>query len=897
MSTSPPPIRASDVVLRDGSTVHLRPVQPADEAHILALFESLSLDSRQLRFFSPAVDLAGSAAQAARVDNLRHFGLLALTTETRVVAHAEYVAIDAERAEIAFAVEDSFQGRGLATIMLGQLAQAAEVNGIGLFVAEVLRGNARMLDLFQTSGFPVEVRVGPDEVEVLLPTSLDEAGRQRFEQRERLAAQTAPGAFLAPRSVAVVGASRRRGTVGGEIFHNLLAEPFNGPVYPVNPSARVVQCVPAYPTIEAIPGPVDLAIVAVPASQVLEVAEQAGRKGVRALLVISAGFGESGPEGRARQEALVALCRAHGMRMIGPNSIGIANSDPDVRLHATFGPLAPPPGSVGLLSQSGALGLAATEYAAARGLGLSSTVSVGNKADISGNDLLNYWETDPRTSVILLYLESFGNPRKFSRIARRVGREKPIVAVKSGRSSAGARATASHTGALLAASDVSVEALFRQSGVIRTDTLEELFDVTTVLANQPLPRGPKVAIVTNVGGPAILCADACEAQGLEVPLLGEQTRAGLRAILPPEASVGNPVDMIASATAEQYRQAIEIVARDPSVDAIVSIFIQPLDTRAEEVATALVAASRQIRPGLPLLAVFMSASGPPDSLLQACLPTFRFPEPAAIALAHAARYAEWRQRPPEEAGRPTGIRRQAAAAIVARVLGRGGGWLEPTEVADLLACYGLPYVQQRLVGQPAEAGRAAAEIGGRVALKAVAPGLVHKTEVGAVLLGLDGSESVVHAAEQMRARLAAGGLAPSGFLVQAMAPSGVELMVGVVQDPRFGPLVACGAGGVLVELLKDVAVRLTPLSQRDAEEMPRELRTFPRLTGYRGSEPVNLAALTDLLLRIGALADDLPHVAELDCNPVVALPSGALIVDARVRVEAAELPPPLGARR
>ena len=897
MQSTTRPIRPSDVVLRDGSTVHLRPVRPDDAPRILTLFQALSTDSRTYRFFSPAVDLDGIARRAAQVNGRSRLGLLALTTEDHAVAHAEYVAIDDERAEVSFTVEDGFQGRGLATIMLGQLAEAAAANGIRLFVAEVLRDNARMVGVFRESGFPVEQRVGPNEIRVVFPTSLTEDARRRFEQREQIAAQAALSAFLAPRAVAVVGASRRRGTVGGEVFHNLLAGPFEGPVYPVNPSAEVIQSVPAYPSVDVLPRQVDLAVVAVPSRAVLEVAEACGRRGVRALLVLSAGFGEAGPEGRARQDELLKICRAHGMRLVGPNSIGLVNTDPAVRLHATFGPSAPPPGTVGLLSQSGALGLAATEYAAARGLGISSFVSVGNKADISGNDLLNFWETDPRTDVLLLYLESFGNPRKFSRIARRVSRSKPIVAVKSGRSTAGARATASHTGALLAASDVSVDALFRQSGVIRTDTLAELFDVATLLANQPLPAGRDVAIVTNVGGPAILCADACEAQGLRVPLLAEDTRQRLQALLPAEASVANPIDMIATASAEQYRQVIEVVARDPGVNAVIAVFIQPLATRAEAVAEALVETARDLQRRVPLLAVFMSSQEAPACLREARVPTFQFPEPAAIALAHAVRYAEWRQRPPAEPPELPGLRRDEAAAIVAQALGRGGGWLGPDEVARLLACYGLPLAQQCVVGSAEQAGQAAEEIGGAVALKAVVEGLVHKTELGAVVLGLQGRQAVERAAGEMSARLAAEQVTPSGFLVQAMAPSGVELMVGVVQDPQFGPLVACGAGGVLVELLKDVAVRLTPVARRDVEEMLRELKTFPRLTGYRGSPPCDLPALEDLLVRVGALADDLPQVVELDCNPVVILPSGVVVVDARARVEAVEPPPPLGARR
>jgi acetyl coenzyme A synthetase (ADP forming)-like protein len=563
MTAPYPAHREAEVALRDGSTVHTRPVRPEDEPELLAFLRSLSEGSLTLRFCSSAVDLEAAARAAVKVDYVRRYGLVATTGQPpRIVGHAMYVGGSEGSAEVAFAIVDAYQGRGLGTILLGQLAEVAHTNGIQQFEAIVLPENHRMIEVFRASGFPVEVQAGFAQLVLRLPTSLDDEGVERFERREQVAASEALTTFLHPRSVAVIGASRQRGTVGGETFHNLLAGEFAGPVYPVNPATEVVQSVTAYPSVEAIPGPVDLAVIVVPAASVLPAAEACGRKGVRALVVISAGFGEVGQAGRERQDALLRICRAGGMRLIGPNCIGIANTDPRVRLNATFGPLTPPFGRVGFSSQSGALGLAAIDYAESLGLGISSFVSVGNKADISGNDLLNYWADDPHTDLILLYLESFGNPRKFARIARRVGRSKPIVAVKSGRSAAGARATSSHTGALLAASDVPVEALFRQTGVIRTETLEGLFDVAALLANQPVPRGRRVGIVTNVGGPAILCADACEAQGLEIPVLSEATRARLREFLPAEAAVTNPVDMIAAATAEHYRRAIELVAND-----------------------------------------------------------------------------------------------------------------------------------------------------------------------------------------------------------------------------------------------------------------------------------------------------------------------------------------------
>jgi len=489
------------------------------------------------------------------------------------------------------------------------------------------------------------------------------------------AAHAAPSgltALLAPRSVAVIGASRQRGTISGEVFHNLIAYGFHGPVVPVNPHADAVQGVRAYPDVESVPGPVDLAVVVVPAAAVIGVAEACGRKGVGALVVISAGFAETGEQGRARQQELVQLCRAAGMRLVGPNCMGVLNTDPAVRLNATFAPAPPPPGRVAFMSQSGALGLAVIDYAGVLGLGLSSFVSVGNKADVSGNDLIDHWEEDPATDVILLYLESFGNPRKFSTIARRVARTKPIVVVKSGRSPAGVRATTSHTGAMIAASDVTVDALFRQTGVIRTDSLHQMFDVAALVASQPPPRGRRVAILTNAGGPGILCADTCVAEGLEVPVLAEETQRALRAVLPGEASVSNPVDLLASAPAEQYREAIRIVGRDPGVDAVIVIFIPPLVTRAEDVAAALIEGARGLDRAQTVLSVFMQARGVPEALRapEVRIPSFAFPEEAALALARVARWGEWLARPVDTAVRPPGLRREDAAAVLAAARAR-----------------------------------------------------------------------------------------------------------------------------------------------------------------------------------------------------------------------------------
>jgi acetyl coenzyme A synthetase (ADP forming)-like protein len=891
---------ATDAVLRDGSTVRVRAARPGDEAGLFEFLRGLSADSLARRFAGSlsadalreaAGDMAGSGSDGV-------FGLVATSGDERIVGHALYAEEGDGRAEVAFLVADHLQGQGVGTTLLGQLARIASSRGIEVFEASVAPGNHQMLKVFRGSGFSIRVHADPGEIRVEFPTEMTGPALEAFDRRDWRAAVSAVETFLRPSSVAVIGASRQRGTISGEVFHNLLEFGFAGPVLPVNPGAAFVQSVVAYPDVESVPGPIELAVIVVPAKAVLDVVEACGRKGVRSLVVISAGFGEVGEEGLERQRELMRICRASGMRLIGPNCMGILNTDPEVQLNATFAPVTPLEGRVAFMSQSGALGLAVMDHAGVLGLGLSSFVSVGNKADISGNDLLRYWTEDPNTDVILLYLESFGNPRKFSRIAPRVARKKPVVVVKGGRSPAGIRASGSHTGALIAASDVTVDALLRQTGVIRTDTLQQMFDVASLLTSQPPPRGRRVAILTNAGGPGILCADACQAEGLEVPVLAEETRAALKGVLADEASVSNPVDMIASASADQYREAIGIVGRDPGVDALIVIFIPPLVTRSADVARAVVEGVHSIEGEKTVLSVFMQARGVPEELRgpDVRIPSYAFPEDAAIALARTARYGEWKERPVEPAVEFDDVRQEEAAGIVAAALGREADWLAPDEVSTLLSCYGLPVLEQRLVGSPEAAGEAAVALGGSVALKAIAPDLVHKTEAGAVRLGLP-AEKTADAARQMNERLTAAGTPPSGFLVQRMAEDGVEMIVGVVHDEQFGPVVACGAGGVLVELIRDVSVRLTPLSRHDARQMVDELRTRPLLSGYRGSPTRDVSALVDAVLRVGALVDDLPQVRELDLNPILVHERGATIVDARIRVAPARPEPLPGARQ
>jgi acetate---CoA ligase (ADP-forming) len=601
---------------------------------------------------------------------------------------------------------------------------------------------------------------------------------------------------------------------------------------------------------------------------VLAAAAEALAAGVRALVVISAGFAETGGAGAERQEQLLALVRDHGARLLGPNCLGIASTP--VRLNATFAPRTFPAGKIGFSSQSGALGLALLERAEATGLGVTSFVSIGNKADVSSNDLLEWWEDDDETEMVVQYLESFGNPRAFSRIARRVARRKPILALKGGNTRAGSRAAGSHTAAL-AGSDVAVEALFRQAGVIRARTLDELIDVATLLSAQPVPRGRRVALVTNAGGLGILAADACEAAGLELPQPSDANRAALAEVMPSEGSSANPIDLLGGATAETFAAALPPVLADPAFDAAIVLFVPTVGTDEEEVGAAISRAATFA--DKPVLCVFVSAKGAPASLRSAAeVPAFTYPEAAARALGRAAERGEWLRQP---AGSAPELERDRdeAQAVVDDSIATGGGWLDPQQTRCLLEAYGIPLVPERHVASPEAAVEAARELGYPVVLKTAAPG-AHKTEQGGVILDLGDADAVRAAAEKVGGPL----------LVQPFVRGGAELLAGAVQDPVFGPLVAFGPGGVLAELIGEVQFRLAPLTDRDADELVRFGKTGRLVAGFRGAPPADEPALVDLLLRLSLLADDLPEVAELDLNPVLALPTGCLAVDARVRI-------------
>jgi acetyl coenzyme A synthetase (ADP forming)-like protein len=884
---------AHDAVLKDGRTVHLRPITPDDADALWAMWQRLSPETIRLRFFGPrSMDREGIRF-FTDLDPDDRFALIAETAGNIVgVARFDRLPEEPAHAEFAVVVEDAEQGRGVGTALLRALVEPAADMGISGFVGEVLRENSRMIRMMKDAGLAPAFASYGSVVHTEFTTTPTEEFLATGDEQDRVAAVAALRSVFNPASVAVVGASRDPKTIGGLVFDNILRGRFDGPVYPVNPSAEHVQSVAAYATLRDCPTVPEMVLVCVPAPLVEDVVHEAARLGTKAAVIISAGFNEAGPEGQQREHDLMDVVRGHGIRVIGPNCMGVLNAAADTRMNGTFSEVFPPPGRVAFSSQSGALGLAILAAAQRLGLGLSSFASIGNKADLSGNDLLQYWEADEDTDVILLYLESFGNPRKFGRIARRVGRRKPIVAVKSGRSEAGERAASSHTGAL-ATGDVAVDALFRQAGVVRVDTLEEMFDVATVLANQPVPAGSGVAILTNGGGPGILAADACESYGLKVPELTPETIATLETFLPAEAGIRNPVDMIASANAENYGRSMRVLADDPNVHTLLVIFIPPVVTRAEDVAREMAAAAADINAGrppeeqVPVVSVFMSEQGYPEELAQAHIPVFTFPEDAARAIGRSARYGAWRTKPLGNVVEVNDADVPAARAVVAEALGGDlpDAWLTAGQAERLLSAFGITTAQSRVVATAEEAGAAQEEIGTPVAVKAAAP--VHKTELGGVRLGLSRPEQVADAVRQISGDLEKAGrgdITGQGFLIQEMVGDGVEMVVGVSHDRTFGPILLAGMGGTLVELLKDVSVRIHPLTDVDVDEMLTGLRGYPLLTGYRGSEPVDVEAFKALLFRISALVEEVPEIDELDLNPVFVRRRGVAAVDARIKL-------------
>ena len=887
-----------DVLLRDGLMLRMRPLQPEDRDAILELFNRCSPESKRFRFLRMITSLPDSMLdQLVAVDGRAHVALVVLQgqgEDERIVAVGRYHATSdrPDVAEVSFLVEDSMQRRGIGTVLLDTLAEIGRENGILYFSADVLADNRTMLSVFRKAGYAITSGISYGVTHLEFPISRSEVAESRREKQEAQSERTSLRSVMAPRTIAVVGASRNPGSVGGSLFRNLLRWGYTGTIYPVNPGSPSIAGVRSYASLRDLPEVPELVFIVIPVGQVLDVARDCAAIGVRALCVITAGFAEVGQEGIALEEELLGICRGSGMRLVGPNCMGLVNSAEGTRMLGTFAHVDPPAGNVAMSSQSGALGIALMEQAAQLGLGVSSFISIGNRADVSSNDLLQFWESDEATDVILLYMESFGNPRRFARTARLVSRAKPIVAVKAGRSSVGAEAASSHT-ASLAGSDQAADALFAQTGIIRVDTLEDFFSVARLLASQPIPRGNRVGVLTNGGGPGIIAVDAAAAAGLEIPALSEETRALLRQVLPAHASVRNPVDTIAGAGPETYRACLEILCDDPDLDALVVIFIPPLATPTREVAQVL-AEVLAARPDLQktVVAVFFDPatsmlSLPVDSTSSGgakprTVPVFTFPEAAVNALARAVRYGTWRSR---RVGRL--VDHPVDLARARRIIDGcpGGGWLSAEDVASILACAEINITRPRIVRSAEEALLVAAEIGLPLAMKIADPPILHKSNVDGIVLNVDPAE-VDSAWRRLSGQVAAHGIELKGASLMPMARPGVEVLAGMTLDPVFGPLVAFGTGGYYVELIRDVAFRVMPMTDRDVTEMIASTRASQLLKGYRGSPEADIAEVERLLMKLGSLVEKVPEIVEIDLNPVIVHPKGEglTMIDARVRV-------------
>jgi acyl-CoA synthetase (NDP forming)/RimJ/RimL family protein N-acetyltransferase len=846
-----------DVVTADGGTIHVRPVRPDDGPRIEAFHARQSAESIYFRYFSARPRLQPAEIERlVNVDYRDRMTLVAVLSD-EVVGMAVYDRwTDRAEAEIAFFIDDEHNGRGLSTILLEWLAAAAREAGIPTFMAHVLPSNRRMISVLKQAGFEIASRFADGVIEVRLGLEPTPEAMEAMERRARVSEARSVARLVEPESVAVIGAGRSRGTIGHEVFRQLLAHEFEGPVHAVNRDAAHVGSVRAYPSIVDVPDRVDVAVVAVPAEHVLEVVADCARARVGGLIIISAGFAETGPAGAEAERAVVSLARRHGMRVIGPNSLGVVNTSPTVRLHATFDPVDPLPGRVALSSQSGALGASILEQARVLGIGISSVVSVGNKADVSGNDLLRYWESDDRTSVVMLYLESFGNPRRFGRIASEVSRVKPIVAVKSGR-------------------DRLSDTLLGQTGVIRVDTLDQLLDVARVLSTQPVPAGRGVAVLGNSGGPATLAADACHGAGLVLPPLGPDTQAALQAVLPTGAVVVNPVDLTHAAGPAEYEAAMRTVLADDAIDSALVIYSPPLAPRTTEVARAVGGWVAPERPK-PIVASFPGQVAAATAL--GSIPSFTFPDSAAYALGRASAYGVWLHEPEGKVPDLEGDLHEVRAVVdtaLAEPHGASGRWLQADEAVRLLTAAGFQLVELRLVESVDEAAAAAAELGFPVAMKATGLENLPKSEAAGMALDLQDGDEVRHAYTRMRQHL---GEAMDVAVVQPMVPPGIDVRVRVTQDELVGTVVGVGPGGAAGQALSDESCRIVPITDAAATRLVDEAPSVRRVAGP-GRE-----ALEVLLARAGWLADEIPELAEIHLNPVIVGPSGAAVADARLRV-------------
>ncbi len=861
----------ADVLLRDGRTAHLRPIRPDDRDRLVEFYSRVSPESKYYRFFAPMPELSDrDLYRFTHVDSVNRVAFILLVGE-QMIAVGRYDSLDGKEAEVAFLVEDAHQGRGIGQLLLEHLAQAGRERGIDRFVAEVLPDNQPMIHTFRDAGYQVASEYEEGVMLLEFPIDPTDTAIGVMESREHRAEVASIESFFAPRSVAVIGASRRAGTIGQALVRNLVTGDFTGRVHVVNQSGSSVSGLPGYASVAEIPDEIDVAVVAVPADAVQDVVLDCAAKGVHGLVVISAGFAETGEEGRRKQRRLVGLARSYGLRLIGPNALGVINTDPAVQLNASLAPVMPPRGRAGFFAQSGALGTAILEKVRNRGLGLSTFVSAGNRADVSGNDLLQYWEEDDSTEVVLLYLESIGNPRKFSRIARRVSRQKPVIAVRSGRTTQGV--PMGHAVRRIAAPQEALDAMFRQAGVIQVDTLDEMFDVAQLVAHQPLPRGRRVAVVGNSDAIGLLAIDAAASVGLVV---------------------NRSVALGADAAGEEFERALDEAIDDPDVDAIVVVYIPPINVSGADVADVLAAVGEQS--DKPLVSTFLGTEGVPELLRvpdvagstagRGSVPSYPAVESAVRALARVVEYAVWRRHPgevlpdPDPALDPVAAKRVVHDALTRHPDGRD---LDEDECRALLAAYGIDLWNLIPVESLDEAVAAGRELGWDVVLKATHERLRNRPDLAHVWRNVDGPEGMRDAWDNLTGLITDPETA--GFVVQKNAPPGIPVAIGSLEDPLFGPVVSFSISGPLTELLNYRSYRIPPLSAQDAADMVREIKSSPLLLGYRGSEVVDVARLERLILNVAQLQHDLPQVRSLDLGLVLAGAEATSVLSASVRVE------------
>ncbi|NLT52970.1 MAG: GNAT family N-acetyltransferase [Actinomycetales bacterium] len=857
-----PSHREADIVLRDGGTAHLRPIRPEDAPGVLAFHARQSPESIYFRFFAPMPRLP--AKDLHRFTHVDHVDRVAFvcTVGDEIVGIGRYDRVDPTTAEVAFNIRDDHHGRGLGSVILEHLAAAARENGVRRFVADVLPQNTKMLAVFSDAGYEVRHRLEDGVLSLGFDIDPTERLLAVMEAREHRAELVSVQALFNPARVAVVGASRRPGTIGNRLLADILAGGFTGGLDLVHPEADAVLGVRAHRRLDDLSERPDLVLIAVPAESVLDVVRDCARRRVRGLVVVSGGFAETGAEGLARQHELVRLARANGMRLVGPNSWGIINTDPAVRLNVSLAATLPRPGRLGLYCQSGAMSVSVLDSAVRRGLGMSTFLSAGNRADVSGNDCMQYWEEDDRTDVIALYLESTGNPRKFSRIARRLARRKPVIVVKSGTSSFGT--PPGHAVRAARVPREAFDAMLRQSGCVRVGNVHQLFDVAQLLMHQPLPSGPEVAVVANSDALAALIADACTGRGLDV--------------------VDGPVALPAQAGAEEFREALVAVLADDRVNSVVTGFIPPLAGEAESVLLALTEAAADATVPVVACLLDLPAGVHCESGGGRAIPTYRTPEEAVRALAAVTGYASWRDRHPGTKVDPAGCDPARARGLVTSWLERSpeGRGLTCREAMDLLACYGIALWPSVRVADPDHAVEAAEELGWPVVVKPTAPQLVHRADLGGVRLDLRNADQLRGEVARLRERLAP--IGGGDLAVQRMAPAGVACVVRCGEDPLFGPVVSFGLGGDASDLLGDVSHRIPPLTDVDVADLVRSVRAAPKLFGHRGAALVDVPALEDVVARVSRLGDDLPEVAELELNPVVVAEEGAAVLGAVVRI-------------